>query len=272
MRLASVSLLLTLAACGGGAGSAKDAKLTESQEYYVGRTVAAQTLHTYPLHNDASLNEYVSLVGLTLAQASNRPELFGGYHFAVIEANEVNAFAAPGGFIFVTTAALREMQNEEELAGVLAHEISHVNLKHPDLAAQNAAQEAANAEGISLAAEIGSWIAGEAGATEAEQIIPYASKAADTVNSAIHKGYSREQELEADRMAVDLCTRVGYDPRGLKSFLGRLRGGGGWLSTHPASSERVAVIDGEIARRGSVADTLPERTDAFQKATSALRR
>lgn len=273
MRLVSAASLALLAACASSGGGAKDAKLTESQEYYVGRMVAAQTLHSYPLYDDPALNEYVNLVGLTIAQASNRPELFGGYHFAVIASTEVNAFAAPGGFVFVTTAALREMRNEEELAGVLAHEIAHVNLKHPDLAAQNAAQEAANAEGITLASEIGGALAEAFGAgSEVQDALPYVSRAADTVNEAIHKGYSREQEMDADRMAVDLDCRVGYDPRGLKTFLGRLHSAGGWMSSHPGSAERLAAIDQEIARRGRVPDTLPARTDAFQKATAGLRR
>ena len=104
--------------------------ITPEQEYYIGRTVAATVLTQYkPLAKD-DLNGYVNEVGQSLAQFSDRPETFGGYHFLVLDSQDINAFAAPGGLILVTKGLLQCCQNEDELAAVLAHEIGHVEKVH----------------------------------------------------------------------------------------------------------------------------------------------
>src|SRR5258708_4837268 len=141
-------LVPVLAAALAAAVGCSHPKLTESQEYYVGRGVAANAMFdsqgTYVglYDKDANLEEYVALVGLSVALESDRPETFKGYHFGVVNSSDINAFAAPGGFIFVTTGALKQMENEDELAGVLSHEIGHVNLRHPEEHANKAADQA----------------------------------------------------------------------------------------------------------------------------------
>src|SRR6185436_514659 len=138
-----VPALLALSAVGCASG-----KLTESQEYYVGRGVAANAMfdgmgrYIGLYDKDANLEEYVAMVGLSVAMESDRPDTFKGYRFGVMASNDINAFAAPGGFIFVTTGALKLMENEDELAGVLSHEIAHVNLRHPEDHANRAANQA----------------------------------------------------------------------------------------------------------------------------------
>jgi predicted Zn-dependent protease len=132
----------------GAAVGCSHPKLTESQEYYVGRGVAANAMfdadgrYVGLYDKDQNLEEYVALVGLSVALESDRPETFKGYHFGVVNSPDINAFAAPGGFIFVTTGALKLMANEDELAGVLSHEIGHVNLRHPEDHANRAADQA----------------------------------------------------------------------------------------------------------------------------------
>ncbi|RPJ39713.1 MAG: peptidase M48, partial [Planctomycetaceae bacterium] len=104
--------------------------LTPEQEYYVGRAVAAQVLQSYPPLDRPQANEYLNLLGQSLAIFSERPETFGGYHFLLLDSDEINAFAAPGGLILVSRGMLRCCQSEDELAAVLAHEICHVEQKH----------------------------------------------------------------------------------------------------------------------------------------------
>ena len=104
--------------------------LTPEQEYYIGRAVAAQVFQTYPPLDRPQANEYLNLLGQSLAIFSDRPETFGGYHFLLLDSDEINAFAAPGGLILVTRGMLRCCENEDELAAVLAHEICHVEQKH----------------------------------------------------------------------------------------------------------------------------------------------
>src|SRR5438552_315512 len=122
-------------------GCGSPAKLTESQEYYVGRGVAANAIVATQGLQIGDLEDYVNRVGMTIALASDRPETFKGYYFAVLRTETVNAFAAPGGFVFVTTAAIKRMNTEDELAAVLAHEIAHVNLRHPEEFANNATRK-----------------------------------------------------------------------------------------------------------------------------------
>ena len=104
--------------------------LTPEQEYYIGRAVAAQVFQSYPPLDKPKANNYLNLLGQSLAVFSDRPETFGGYHFLLLDSDEINAFAAPGGLILVTRGMLRCCENEDELAAVLAHEICHVELKH----------------------------------------------------------------------------------------------------------------------------------------------
>jgi len=104
--------------------------LTPEEEYYVGRAVAANILSNYPPYNRPELNAYINKIGQGLALYSFRPAIFMGYHFMVLDSEEINAFASPGGHILVTRGLLRKVQSEDELAAVLAHEIAHVALKH----------------------------------------------------------------------------------------------------------------------------------------------
>ncbi len=105
--------------------------LTDEQEYYLGRGVSALILRQYPLYTaNPKATFYVNLVGNALAARSSRPELFGGYHFAILDTKEINALSAPGGFIYVSRGFLEIIPDEEALAAVLAHEIGHVVLGH----------------------------------------------------------------------------------------------------------------------------------------------
>ena len=129
----TLTLLLPLLAASTACRSAP--KLNESQEYFMGRAVAALAIEKSQLYtSDAALERYVSLVGHSVAFESDRPETYKGYTFGVLDADEPNAFCAPSGFIFVTKGLLKQMKSEDELAGVLAHEIAHVALRHPEIA------------------------------------------------------------------------------------------------------------------------------------------
>src|SRR5688500_10600658 len=143
MRRLLVPLVLVAAA----ASACRSApQLNESQEYFMGRAVAALAIEKDQLYtDDGALERYIAMVGYSIAFESDRPETFKGYTFGVLNKEEPNAFCAPSGFIFVTKGLLKQMTNEDELAGVLAHEIAHVGLRHPEIAAQAATDK----EGLS---------------------------------------------------------------------------------------------------------------------------
>jgi predicted Zn-dependent protease len=264
-------LALAAAACG-------PKRLTESQEYYVGRGVAANAIAESPLGSNEPLEKYVSLVGYCVALESDRPETFKGYQFGVLQSDSINAFAAPGGFVFVTTGALKAMQNEDELAGVLAHEIAHVNLRHPEESANRASQKAGAMDLLGGVAKLGIMIGMRDDPGKRDTLLKLADafgKVLDDLAQEIVNGYGRESELQADTVAVDLLSRqaVGYDPNALKAFVARLpkKDRGAW-STHPELEGRVQNIENEMQKRGVRAVTDPARTKRFQEATAALRR
>jgi predicted Zn-dependent protease len=259
-------LALAVAAVAGCGGSAK---LTESQEYFMGRGVAAVAIEKDHLWTDEKLEEYVAMVGLTVAFESDRPETYKGYTFAILNTDTVNAFAGPSGFIFVTKGALRSMQTEDELAGVLAHEIAHVNLRHPELAAQRAADK----EGLSKYASaftsllsLGAALTGRQKAAElAKEAGPVFGKTVTGLAAEFANGYSRDEEFAADKTAVEFVTRagVGYDPNAFKAFISRLPAGNtSAYGTHPGLEGRLKAIEDEISKH-KIAPADPARTKRF---------
>jgi predicted Zn-dependent protease len=274
----NVFVPIVLVGCA-AAGCGGTPRLTESEEYYVGRGVAAHAIGSMPVDTHAELEEYVNLVGFTVALESDRPETFKGYHFAVLKDNEsINAFAAPSGFVFVTTGALLKMESEDELAGVLAHEIAHVNLRHPELAAQRAAEKAKWFDVGRAVAGAGIFVLSVLGREDAAENLAMASTAAgevyDEVSQVVIRGYGRDEEIAADLLAIEFLTREGvrYDPQAFKGFISRLPPGkGGPYATHPSLEGRVQVIDEEIRKRGVKVSIDPLRTQRFKAMTAVLR-
>jgi predicted Zn-dependent protease len=269
----------------GAAVGCSHPKLTESQEYYVGRGVAANAMfdadgrYVGLYDKDQNLEEYVALVGLSVALESDRPETFKGYHFGVVNSPDINAFAAPGGFIFVTTGALKLMANEDELAGVLSHEIGHVNLRHPEDHANRAADQAGVMGILDTGGHLVSGALSILGKKSASDNLATLTKGFGSVLDGFTKelivnGYGRESELAADALGVKVLCRPGvrYNPSALKEFIGRLpkKERGAW-STHPELDGRMQAIDDEIQKQGPVAAIDPLRTARFKAATSGLR-
>lgn len=206
--------------------------ISTDKEIEIGRGIAATIAGRYPVSQDTALTAYVNLVGLAVAGEAPRPDI--AYRFAVLETPDINAFAAPGGYIFVTRGALALMQNEAELAGVLAHEVGHVNRRHV-------------IEGIRKA-DFMREVRDQAGLTgeRLDRVVGQGS-------NVLFTGLSREDEFQADSLGVLYAASAGYDPGGLGGFVARLesrREGGAreLFATHPPPSARLARITTEIQR------------------------
>jgi predicted Zn-dependent protease len=272
-----------LAACGGSAN------LTPEQEYYSGRAMSANVLASYSrVYDDPVLTEYVYLVGTLVAMCSERAETFRGpynsYRFTILDEETPNAFGAPSGFVFITKGLIRKCETEDELAAILAHEVTHIVLKHPEDAAAQAKRNSDAQKGVGA---VGSIISLVGAAKQDEKLQAWGgtvtdfATAMDEICNIFEKGFSREQEYAADAGALVLLARVGYDPLALKRMLQRLgerkTGVKGWAGdTHPAPQERVQEIDKELARRqaegkplrGSVVDA---RTARYKKALAGMK-
>ncbi len=239
---------------------------TPEQEYYLGRTVAVNLLKRYPPYDDPPLTRYINLIGQSLAQASDRPATFAGYHFLVLDTEEINAFAAPGGLIFVSRGILRLCQSEDEIAAVLAHEIIHVQEQHGIKAIRKKYRDQAL---LALGgAAVSSQVSGGAALRDLFNI-----SVADVLTTLLEQGYSRKAERQADTIAVDLLTRVGYDPHASVRIQTILQNRAqpdqpGFAKTHPAPKNRVAEIREAIGERDSV--SVSGREQRFQEALAGI--
>jgi predicted Zn-dependent protease len=216
-------------------------EFTPEQEYYIGRSVGAVVLAKYRAHENSQVNQYVNVLGQILAQASDLPAIFGGYHFLVLNSDEINAFATPSGLVFVTRGLLRCCRNEDALAAVLAHEIGHIQLRH----GMQAIQKARVTEALTTISTEGAKTFGSREVAALTQT--FGGTITDITNTMINKGYARSSEYEADQAAVALLRRVGYNPNGLVEMLSAMRknlkaGGPDFAKTHPPPEDRIMEI------------------------------
>jgi predicted Zn-dependent protease len=198
------------------------------EDIEIGRRSAHQIDRKYRTH----YSPRVDRIGRRLAARSAMPSL--PWRFRVIERGEVNAFALPGGYVYVTSGLLRSARSEDQLAGVLAHEIMHVTLRH----GTNQASKAMLAQmPLQL---LGGTLGRGLGGNLARLGIGFG------LNSLFLR-YSRKAETQSDVGAVQLMSRAGYNPRGFSSFLGRLKDSGAeFFSDHPNPSNRVQRVEQEI--------------------------
>ncbi len=220
--------------------------ITPEQEYYIGRSVAATVLTQYKPRDDREANHYLNVLGQTLARFSDRPETFGGFHFLLLDTDEINAFAAPGGLIFISRGLVRCCADEEMLAAVVAHEIGHVEQQHGLRAIKKGRLNSAL---TTLAVEAGKNLAGDqlAQVTQA-----FEGSITDISTTLMNSGYSRGQEKEADAAAVRIMLRAGYDPAGLVRMLERMQSrmgadAHGFGQTHPSPADRIRAISRDVA-------------------------
>jgi predicted Zn-dependent protease len=233
--------------------------------------VAATILGQYRICRDDRLTRYLNEVGQSLALASERPFTFGGYRFGILDSEEVNALACPGGTILITRGMLRRSQNEEELAAILSHEIGHVSNRDGQKAIQQA-------RWMEVATLLGSEAARKAGGAEMTKLVSlFEGSVQDVVKTLLTSGYSREQESQADRSALALLQRFGYDPTGLPDFLRKLgkeqTGGGkaGMFTTHPGMGDRENAARAIIAANRWPLRSHAERDRRFQQALQSIR-
>lgn len=225
---------------GGGVTSVASsaAPLSFESERALGGGIAIKAFDQIgPMYPDENLQRYVNLVGRVVAAQSSRPDI--PYAFAVIDSPVPNAFAGPGGYIFVTSGSLRFMSNEAELAGVLAHEVAHVTELH-----------------MVKTWRRGNFLQGvsEVASAADEDAAEYSAAIDQATDTLFNKGLDKNFEYEADMVGLDLAALAGYDPAGLPNFLKKLASAtdkrGGWYSTHPPLTERINRLNQQAASLG----------------------
>jgi predicted Zn-dependent protease len=242
--------------------------MSESQEISLGRQYSAQIMEEMPAYEHAALNKLVRRVGEKLAAKSHRPGLV--YRFTIVDSATVNAFALPGGYIYITRGMLAYLNSEAELAAVLGHEIGHVTARH-----SVRQHSTATATGL-----LGAVISATTGVQGIDTLTNMAS-------TAFVRGYGREHELEADRLGAEYLARSGYDPEAMLDVVGVLKNQEafevatarkegreanvyhGLFSTHPDNDARFQEVV-RAARRYRTGATTRVGRDSYLRALDGL--
>src|SRR3989338_623568 len=209
-------------------------------EIVFGRELSARILGRYKLYDDKKLTRYINLVGKGIAQYAGRTEI--EFRFAVLDTDIINAFAAPGGYIFITKGALKIMEDEAELSAVLAHEIAHVTERHIVQELNIKGTEDSPAAG--LARILG-------GGTETMRVV-FTQMVDKAVEILFEKGLKKQDELNSDRIATITAANAGYDPAALKRYFEKISNREEkteiLTGTHPSFGERIDNIDSFLTK------------------------
>ena len=204
------------------------------QEVAMGRKISQQVEKHYKVLDDSAAQDRVNTIGQKLADVCDRKELV--YYFKALDLKEVNAFSLPGGYVYVNRGLLEKVKSDDELAGVLAHEIGHIVARHAVKRLQSSM-----AYGLLQALAVGTRTSSEA------------LRGAQVAFSQIFLAHARGDELMADRLAVRTMKRAGYDPYAMATFLEKLKkilqekpAAGTYVRTHPYISDRIRVVHEEI--------------------------
>ena len=244
MRAASLIIFTLLAAaCATNpvTGKKQVSLLSEAEEAAIGQQQDVEIRREMGVYDDPALQRYVSEIGQELARASHRPNL--PWTFTIVDSPAINAFALPGGYVYVTRGILAYLDDEAELAGVLGHEIGHVTARH---AAQAYTRQAQANLGLTILSIF------------VPSTRPFADLGATGLGVLFLRN-GREAEIEADRLGVEYGSAAGYDPAGVPRFLSTLarvnalsgRGIPNWLSTHPDPGSRVARAEPVVGKFAS---------------------
>jgi predicted Zn-dependent protease len=256
-KLLPAALTLSmLCACGSAvvnpvSGQTELSAMSEADEIAEGRKAHQQVLQEYSVYNNPAVQDYVNALGQRLAAQSHRAHL--QWHFTVLDSPEINAFALPGGYVYVTRGIMAYMESEADLAGVMGHEIGHVTARH---GAQRATSQQHAGLGVFAASILGAVLESQ-GVVGAGQM---AGQVSQTVAAGYIASYGREQELQADGLGAEYLARNHYDPHNMVDVITVLKNqerfaadqakvegkpapsGAGWLASHPSNDQRLQQI------------------------------
>lgn len=233
--------------------------LSEAEEMAMGQQADAEIRREMGVYPDQELQRYVSDIGMRLAQQSHRPNL--PWTFTVVDSPAINAFAVPGGYVYITRGILSYLNDEAELAGVLGHEIGHVTARH---VSQQYSRQALGGIGLTVLSIF------------VPQTAPFGDFSSMGLGVLFLK-YGRDDELQSDRLGMEYASANGWDPSAVPRFLSTLarvdamseRGVPNWLSTHPEPDSRVEKAQPVLAKYMS--DKARDRNqDAFLRAIDGI--
>ncbi|GHV78281.1 peptidase M48 [Spirochaetia bacterium] len=238
-----------------------DDDLSPEEAYFLGRAVAANILTRYRLYTrKPALTRYLNQICFAITVNSPMPDIYNGYHVAILDSPDLNAFGTIGGHIFICRGLLEALTSEDAVAAVLAHEIAHIQLRHSAELIKDMKFE----QEFSSAAERAAAIANR-DTKLSERDKRFYNSVREMVATLFENNYSREQEFAADTYSLKLLATAGYSPASLINVLTLLQktgGTGGYNSTHPLPAQRINNVRREILRY-PVRDTRTFRASRF---------
>jgi len=267
-----MALLLTLGSCASNpTGGADFVLMSERRELEIGKEEHEKLIKQAPIYQNERLQAYVEQVGQRLAAISHRPDL--EYHFTIIDSPDINAFALPGGYVYINRGLLTLLTSEDQLAAVLGHELGHITARHA-VRQQTAARTSnilATTAAVASVITTGTTVLGET---------------ASLFGGALVSGYGREMELEADGLGAEYLVKAGYDPKAMvqvievlknhEDFMKKTSNRGpsyhGLFATHPRNDTRLQQAVETAARNASPTTTGEINVDpsVFREQTTGL--
>src|SRR5437867_5168478 len=246
------------------AGATAACGVSTQQEVEMGQQYSAQINAQLPIVQDAEVNRYVNVLGDSISRLADARGL--DYHFFIVNAAEINAFAVPGGFVYVNRGLIDRTQNLSQLAGVLGHEIGHVVRRH-------SVKQMEKAQGANIGVVLGCTLLNVCGSQAAQAAI-------NIGGSALFAKFSRDDERQADEEGVKNTIRAGISPQGIPDMFRillaeRQRNPGaveGWFATHPGEEERITETEALIAQHDpAILRTLTVNTSRYNDFKARVR-
>ena len=216
-------------------------KITPENEYYIGRSTAAMLVDKYSIYNNEKLNKYLNNICGAITSCSSKPYLYKGYFVAVLNSDEINAMATPGGHIFVTRGMLKCVSSEDELASVIAHEVAHIQLQH-------GLSVIKSSRFTDATLDITKFAVVKYGSDDFDKFVDlFDDSVNDIVSTLVNNGFSQSQEFDADEYALTLLNDSGYNPHSFKKVLEKIKlnqvdSSSGFVKTHPDPDKRINKI------------------------------
>lgn len=250
---ASLALAVTMSACG----------VSQQQEIQMGQEYSQQINAQLPIVSDPEINRYINVLGDQIANLTGRADL--PWRFYVVDSREVNAFAVPGGYIYVNRGLIERTTTMDELAGVLGHEIGHVVRRH-------SIKQMEKAQGANVGVTLACILTNICNSQIAQAGINIAG-------GAVFARFSRQDELEADQEAIANTTKAGINPQGIVTMFQKLmnerrsRPGAveGWFSTHPLEEDRIAATQATINQLPAAQRNLTRNTSNYNSFVARVR-
>ena len=250
---ASLALAVTVTACG----------VSQQQEIQMGQDYSQQINAQLPIVSDPEVNRYINVLGDQIANRTSRADL--PWRFYVVDSREVNAFAVPGGYIYVNRGLIERTTTMDELAGVLGHEIGHVVRRH-------SIEQMEKAQGANVGVTLACILTSICNSQVAQAGINIAG-------GAVFARFSRQDELEADQEAIANTTKAGINPQGIVTMFQKLMSERrsrpsaveGWFSTHPLEEDRIAATQATINTLPSAQRNLTRNTSNYNSFVARVR-